>query len=484
MCANFVIGLCERGKQCLFAHSPKEIRSRPCLNKTKMCPNGESCDRKDTCLFAHEREELVSTNEFTKTKLCHFGQRCLQKENCRYAHTLGELRKVKRKNITKSESNSNDNNNNFYDVFEMIDGTGTSSSTVSQNKMFSGRKSNTAKRSYSENESQDTLPSGAFQAIKMAYAQMRQQELLSQQAASINFNSCDNQTRAAIAASMGIRSIHISNNDTNDNIKYMNMMNYQQQQQQPLSSSQLVPFQLQQSPYNNHNEEIIKNTINNSNSLINKNSFNDDMGNNSINDNLINKNSFSGNNSINDNLINKNGYNLSFRPSNIQNSNHNSNNNNLSIQTSQILQSYNNKLDENQSNPSANKNAYNNNDDNDNIIITRISNNNNAVRISANSNDDNDNILKASSSISLQSSSLVDYKSSISFQSFNNNKDDENYNKFLNPSDILRQSRRINNNAFNSSCRSESSCNPAFSRDAQRILTETLLNAQPERYED
>lgn len=206
------------------------------------------------------------------------------------------------------------------------------------------------------------------------------------------------------------------------------------------------------------------------------------MGNSSINDNLINKNSFSGNNSINDNLINKNGYNLSFRPSNIQNNNnHNSNNNNnLSIQTSQILQSYNNKLDENQSNPSANKNVYNNNDDN--IIITRISNNNNTVRISSNSNDDNDNIIKSSSSISLQSSSLVDYKSSISFQSFN--KDDENYNKFLNPSDILRQSLRINNNAFNSSCRSESSCNPAFSRDAQRILTETLLNAQPERYED
>jgi len=438
MCANFVIGLCERGKQCLFAHSPKEIRSRPCLNKTKMCPNGESCDKKDTCLFAHEREELVSTNEFTKTKLCHFGQRCLQKENCRYAHTLGELRKVKRKNVSKSESNSNDNNNNFYDVFEMVDG--TSSSTISQNKMFSGRKSNTAKKSYSENESQDTLPSDAFEAIKMAYAQMRQQELLSHQA-SINFNNCDNQTRAAIAASMGLRSIHMTNNDTNnnDNIKYMNMINYQQQQQQQtLSSTPLVPFQLQQSPYNNHSEEIINN-----NSLINKNSFN-------------NNDEMSTNNTISDNLINKNSYNLSFTSSNIQN-NHTSTSNNISsIQSSQILQSY-NKLDENQSTQN-----------NQNFL-------HHPLRISKNI-DDTTALKNSLSTLSIQGSK----NQSLSFQSF---KDDENYNKFLHPSDILRQSRRNCNNAFNSRG-SESSCAPAFSQDAQRILTETLLNAQPERYED
>merc|ERR1712072_1648484 len=162
MCSNFTIGLCERGKQCLFAHSPKEIRSRPCLNKTKMCPMGEECTRRDKCLFAHNREELVSTTEFTKTKLCHFGERCLQKENCRYAHALGELRKIKRKNTPKSSELS------------------TNSSSHNMNKscdlLFSTQQSHTLKRvQQSDIDSEGTLPSGAFQAIKMAYAQMRQQ---------------------------------------------------------------------------------------------------------------------------------------------------------------------------------------------------------------------------------------------------------------------------------------------------------------------
>merc|ERR1712072_204223 len=173
MCSNFTIGLCERGKQCLFAHSPKEIRSRPCLNKTKMCPMGEECTRRDKCLFAHNREELVSTTEFTKTKLCHFGERCLQKENCRYAHALSELRKIKRKNTPKSESKSNNNNDQR------------------SNDLSNPQLSQTLKRVQSENGSEGTLPSGAFQAIKMAYLQMRQQELLSQQQTSINFNNLD-----------------------------------------------------------------------------------------------------------------------------------------------------------------------------------------------------------------------------------------------------------------------------------------------------
>eukprot|EP00397_Hematodinium_sp_SG-2012_P029811 GEMP01031526.1.p1 GENE.GEMP01031526.1~~GEMP01031526.1.p1 ORF type:complete len:378 (+),score=65.92 GEMP01031526.1:121-1254(+) len=97
MCTKFEAGECNRGQYCKFAHSPEDVRSRPCLDKTKMCPALETCARPN-CLFAHSRDELVATNNFAKTKLCHFGEKCKSGNKCRYAHSANELAK-KNKNV-------------------------------------------------------------------------------------------------------------------------------------------------------------------------------------------------------------------------------------------------------------------------------------------------------------------------------------------------------------------------------------------------
>lgn len=61
LCKFALIGQCQRGERCVFAHSRGELRAKPDLSRTKLCP------------------KLFSTGECTDTE-------------CRFAHELGELR--------------------------------------------------------------------------------------------------------------------------------------------------------------------------------------------------------------------------------------------------------------------------------------------------------------------------------------------------------------------------------------------------------
>ncbi|CAD7925548.1 unnamed protein product [Amoebophrya sp. A25] len=95
LCYYHVHGTCSWGDSCHHAHSLEELKLKPDLSKTSICPRLGDCKRKD-CPYAHSRDELRSTECFAKTKVC-FGscENCRFGGNCRYAHSVTELRQVK-----------------------------------------------------------------------------------------------------------------------------------------------------------------------------------------------------------------------------------------------------------------------------------------------------------------------------------------------------------------------------------------------------
>lgn len=86
-------GRCVMGDQCNYAHAKAELRGRPDLTRTRLCPDGSSCV-KSQCRFAHEAAQLRATGAFFRTKLCKFWLRgsCPSSEYCRHAHGEDQLR--------------------------------------------------------------------------------------------------------------------------------------------------------------------------------------------------------------------------------------------------------------------------------------------------------------------------------------------------------------------------------------------------------
>ena len=76
---------------CHHAHSLDELRPKPDLTKTAMCPDlvkyGE-CTKGDRCKYAHHKAELKSTQAFVKTKMCNNPEKCAYGAACRYAHSV------------------------------------------------------------------------------------------------------------------------------------------------------------------------------------------------------------------------------------------------------------------------------------------------------------------------------------------------------------------------------------------------------------
>eukprot|EP00928_Gymnodinium_smaydae_P012431 TRINITY_DN14508_c0_g2_i1.p1 TRINITY_DN14508_c0_g2~~TRINITY_DN14508_c0_g2_i1.p1 ORF type:complete len:170 (+),score=16.82 TRINITY_DN14508_c0_g2_i1:81-590(+) len=59
LCKFFNIGVCNKGKECFFAHSKEELRRRPDLRCTKLCPvlSKKGVCRDMACGFAHATEQ-------------------------------------------------------------------------------------------------------------------------------------------------------------------------------------------------------------------------------------------------------------------------------------------------------------------------------------------------------------------------------------------------------------------------------------------
>eukprot|EP00392_Amoebophrya_sp_AT5.2_P011978 g12072.t1 len=97
MCKFFLMGICSKGEDCMFAHDSGDLQVLPDLQKTKLCEElleTGRCRKGDRCTYAHSKAELRATAGFLKTKLCKFYQEghCVLGANCRYAHEAEELR--------------------------------------------------------------------------------------------------------------------------------------------------------------------------------------------------------------------------------------------------------------------------------------------------------------------------------------------------------------------------------------------------------
>eukprot|EP00746_Dinoflagellata_sp_MGD_P145513 gnl/MRDRNA2_/MRDRNA2_78115_c0_seq1.p1 gnl/MRDRNA2_/MRDRNA2_78115_c0~~gnl/MRDRNA2_/MRDRNA2_78115_c0_seq1.p1 ORF type:complete len:367 (+),score=41.56 gnl/MRDRNA2_/MRDRNA2_78115_c0_seq1:117-1217(+) len=95
MCEFHQHGTCRDGSDCVFAHSEQELKPRPDLSCTRLCPvlvQTGRCTAKN-CTYAHSTEEMIS-DACQKTKLCRFWPvgKCNLGNQCRFAHSADELR--------------------------------------------------------------------------------------------------------------------------------------------------------------------------------------------------------------------------------------------------------------------------------------------------------------------------------------------------------------------------------------------------------
>eukprot|EP00931_Biecheleriopsis_adriatica_P071191 TRINITY_DN45036_c0_g1_i1.p1 TRINITY_DN45036_c0_g1~~TRINITY_DN45036_c0_g1_i1.p1 ORF type:complete len:277 (+),score=46.33 TRINITY_DN45036_c0_g1_i1:59-889(+) len=65
MCHFYMVGTCNRGESCSFAHTCAQLKEKPDFAKTRMCKSylkSGRCQHGDGCNFAHDKEELRRIN--------------------------------------------------------------------------------------------------------------------------------------------------------------------------------------------------------------------------------------------------------------------------------------------------------------------------------------------------------------------------------------------------------------------------------------
>lgn len=80
-----------------FSHSYEQLRDRPNLTKTKLCPDceeGGECRDVGTCPYAHDLSELRATPMLFRTVICSWWKKgqCEFGDSCRFAHGEEQLR--------------------------------------------------------------------------------------------------------------------------------------------------------------------------------------------------------------------------------------------------------------------------------------------------------------------------------------------------------------------------------------------------------
>ncbi|CRH00413.1 zinc finger protein, putative [Plasmodium relictum] len=96
MCPWFFSGRCDRGVDCLFAHSQDELNPIPDLSFTSLCPLAKKSGlcKNEKCSYAHSVCELRPTGDLYKTAPCtkFLRGKCNAEAHCRHAHYIEELR--------------------------------------------------------------------------------------------------------------------------------------------------------------------------------------------------------------------------------------------------------------------------------------------------------------------------------------------------------------------------------------------------------
>eukprot|EP00382_Lankesteria_abbotti_P000519 CAMPEP_0113845204 /NCGR_PEP_ID=MMETSP0372-20130328/630_1 /TAXON_ID=340204 /ORGANISM="Lankesteria abbotti" /LENGTH=1035 /DNA_ID=CAMNT_0000814227 /DNA_START=99 /DNA_END=3206 /DNA_ORIENTATION=- /assembly_acc=CAM_ASM_000359 len=90
------MGKCKMKDGCNYAHTEAELRRKPDLSCTKLCPSvekGKECVNA-SCRYAHKQSELRATSIFHKTKMCKHWKngKCSGGVTCRHAHGDNDIR--------------------------------------------------------------------------------------------------------------------------------------------------------------------------------------------------------------------------------------------------------------------------------------------------------------------------------------------------------------------------------------------------------
>mmetsp|Transcript_111062 Transcript_111062/g.254637 ORF Transcript_111062/g.254637 Transcript_111062/m.254637 type:complete len:202 (-) Transcript_111062:14-619(-) len=91
LCQRFLAGRCPDGADCQFAHGEQELRPKPDLSKTSLCPElvrTGQCSQGVNCSFAHGPDELSLRGVARKTKMCWWwpSGECARGDRCPFAH--------------------------------------------------------------------------------------------------------------------------------------------------------------------------------------------------------------------------------------------------------------------------------------------------------------------------------------------------------------------------------------------------------------
>jgi len=95
LCNFHLVGACQKGSSCSYAHGEEDLRPSPDFERTSVCPimlNHGQCDKLN-CRYAHNANELRTAPGLLKTKMCsfHVNGLCVVGQACRFAHSQEEL---------------------------------------------------------------------------------------------------------------------------------------------------------------------------------------------------------------------------------------------------------------------------------------------------------------------------------------------------------------------------------------------------------
>merc|ERR1719265_964586 len=74
LCNFHLVGACQKGSSCSYAHGEEDLRPSPDFERTSVCPimlNHGQCDKLN-CRYAHNANELRTEHSLLKTKMCSF----------------------------------------------------------------------------------------------------------------------------------------------------------------------------------------------------------------------------------------------------------------------------------------------------------------------------------------------------------------------------------------------------------------------------
>lgn len=89
MCSLFLNGKCHYGAdRCFYAHDQAELREKPELAKTSLCPSLRQggCTRGNSCNYAHDLSEMTISSKKVKC-LWYAGGHCSHGSTCRFSHS-------------------------------------------------------------------------------------------------------------------------------------------------------------------------------------------------------------------------------------------------------------------------------------------------------------------------------------------------------------------------------------------------------------